>query len=145
MACGTTGLAARRSASAIAGQPKAAVPTWPFAPAGRVSSSNCYQHPSQVSRYRLKLRPKDADFRLMDPSSIALQALQQADVQLETAAARIASSNSPDAGNLDVVDLSAEMVALMSAQNLFDVNLATLKTANQIQKNMMDVKPYFPY
>ena len=75
----------------------------------------------------------------MDPSSIALQALQQADVQLETAAARIASSNSPDAGNLDVVDLSAEMVALMSAQNLFDVNLATLKTADQMQKSLMDV------
>jgi flagellar hook protein FlgE len=77
----------------------------------------------------------------MDPSSIALQGLQQADVQLETAAARIAGagSNSPDAGNLDVVDLSAEMIALMSARTMFDVNLATLKTADQMQKSLIDL------
>jgi flagellar hook protein FlgE len=77
----------------------------------------------------------------MDPSSIALQGLQQADVQLETTAARIASagSNSPDAGNLDVVDLSAEMIALMSARTMFDVNLATLKTADQMQKSLIDL------
>jgi flagellar hook protein FlgE len=78
----------------------------------------------------------------MDPSSIALQGLQQADVQLEAAAARIASTggNSPDSTNLDVVHLSAEMVALMSAQNLFDVNLATLKTTDQMQKSVVDLK-----
>jgi flagellar hook protein FlgE len=77
----------------------------------------------------------------MDPSSIALQGLQQAHVQLETAAARIAGagSNSPDAGNLDVVDLSAEMIALMSARTMFDVNLATLKTADQMQKSLIDL------
>ena len=82
-----------------------------------------------------------ADERLMDPSSIALQGLQQTDVQLESAAARIASAatTSPDGANLDVVDLSAEMVALMSAQTLFDVNLTTLKTADQMQKSLIDL------
>jgi flagellar hook protein FlgE len=78
----------------------------------------------------------------MDPSSIALQGLQQADAQLEAAAARIASAgaNSPDGATLDVVDLSAEMVALMSAQNSFELNLATLKTADEMQKSLIDLK-----
>lgn len=78
----------------------------------------------------------------MDPSSIALQGLHQADIQLEAAAARIARAGetSPDGANLEVVDLSAEMAALMSAQNLFDVNLATLKAADQMQKSLVDLK-----
>lgn len=78
----------------------------------------------------------------MDVSSIALQGLAQADAQLETAAARIADAgaNSPDGATLDVVDLSAEMVALMSARNLFDTNLATLKTADQMQKSLVNLK-----
>ena len=38
-----------------------------------------------------------------------------------------------------MVDLSAEMVALMSAQSAFEVNLATLKTANEIQKTLVDL------
>ena len=77
----------------------------------------------------------------MDPTSIALQGLQQADIQLESAATRIASADtiSPDSVNLDVVDLSAEMVALMSAQTLFDINLATIKTADQMQKSLIDI------
>jgi flagellar hook protein FlgE len=77
----------------------------------------------------------------MDPSSIAIQGLQQAGAQLETAAARIANAaaNSADGVNLDTVDLSTEIVALMSAQNLFDANLATIKTANQMQKALVDV------
>ncbi len=83
-----------------------------------------------------------ADPHHMDPSSIALQGLHQAETQLETAAARIASAgaSSPDGVPLDVVDLSTEMVALMSAQNLFEANLATLKTAGQMQKSLVDLK-----
>lgn len=82
-----------------------------------------------------------ADNILMDPSSIAIQALQQADAQLETAAARIASAgaNAPDGVSLDTVDLSTEIVALMSAQNLFEANLATIKTADQMQKALVDI------
>jgi flagellar hook protein FlgE len=76
----------------------------------------------------------------MDLCSIALQGLAQADAQLETAAARIAGANSPDGATLDVVDLSAGIVALMSAQSAFEVNLATLKTADQIQKSLIDIK-----
>ena len=77
----------------------------------------------------------------MNPAAIALQGLQQADLQLNTAAARIANAgaNSANGANLDVVDFSAEMVALMSAQHLYDANLATLKTADQMQKNLIDI------
>jgi len=83
-----------------------------------------------------------ADIPNMDVSFIALEGLQQADIQLEAAAARIATAgaDSPDGANLDIVDLSTEMVALMSAQNLFDANLASLRTADQIQQSLIDIK-----
>jgi flagellar basal body rod protein FlgG len=78
----------------------------------------------------------------MDPSSIALQALQQANTQLETAAARIASvgAGSADRAPVDVADLSATMVALLSAQSAFEVNLAALKTVDEMKKSLLDLK-----
>jgi len=77
----------------------------------------------------------------MDPSSIALQGLQQAEVQAETAAAAIAGAGAPSANgsNPDVVDLSAEMVALISAQASFAANIATLETVDRMQKTLLDV------
>ena len=85
--------------------------------------------------------PFDDDLH-MDPSAIALQGLQQADAQLETTAAKIANAGvtSPDGVPVDIVDLSAELVALMTAQNLFEANVATLKTADQMQKSLIDTK-----
>jgi flagellar hook protein FlgE len=74
----------------------------------------------------------------MDPASVALQGLHQADTQLEAAARIAAGATSPDGANLDVVDLSNEMVALMSAQTLFEANLAALETAGQVQKSLID-------
>jgi len=78
----------------------------------------------------------------MNPSSIALQGLQQAELQLETAATAIAGggADSSNAGNQDVVDLSAEMTALTSAQTLYDANLATLKTADQMEQNLVNLR-----
>jgi flagellar basal body rod protein FlgC len=77
----------------------------------------------------------------MDSSSIALQGLQQADTQLNAAAAAIASAGATSANGStpDVVDLSSEIVALVSAQDSFSANLATLETADQIQQNLLDV------
>jgi flagellar hook protein FlgE len=75
----------------------------------------------------------------MDVSSIAVQGLKQADAQLDVAAAKIASLGTPSAGGVDVVDVSTEMVALMSAQTQFDANLTTLKTADQIEKSLVDL------
>lgn len=93
-------------------------------------------------RHRLKSATLLADDIHMDVSAIALQGLQQADAQLETAAAKVANAGvtSPDGVPIDIVDLSNEMVALMSAQNLFDSNLATIKTADQMQKALVDIK-----
>jgi len=77
----------------------------------------------------------------MDLSSIALRGLGQAQGQLEKAAAKIASAGavSADGTTLDTVDLSIEMVALMSATTQFSVNLSTLKTAEQVQKKVIDL------
>jgi flagellar hook protein FlgE len=77
----------------------------------------------------------------MDPSAIALQALQPAEVQAETAAAAIASAGAPSTSgsNPDVVDLSKEMLALISAQALFVANIATIEIVDQMQKTLLDV------
>jgi hypothetical protein len=76
----------------------------------------------------------------VDISAIAVQGLDQAQAQLETAATRLASAGvSPDGSNLDTVDLSAGIVALMSAKNNFLVNATVLKTANEIQKTAIDL------
>jgi len=76
----------------------------------------------------------------MDPSSIALQGLQQAEVQAETAAAAIAGAGAANGTNPDVVDLSKEVLALISAQASFDANIATLETVDQMQKILLDVR-----
>ena len=71
----------------------------------------------------------------MDLSAIALQGLQQAETQLGNVATKLAGAGASPAGaNLDIVDLSTEMVALMSAKTNVSVNLSVLKTINQIQK-----------
>ncbi len=75
----------------------------------------------------------------MDLSAIALQGLEQAQVQLEKTATRLASAGAPDGATWDTVDLSAEMVALLSAKNQFSANLSTLKIADEIEKNVIDL------
>lgn len=77
-----------------------------------------------------------ADRTRMDLTAIALQGLDQAGTQLESAASTIASfqSSSPAGANLDTVDLSAAVVALQSAKNLYSANLATVKAADEIFK-----------
>jgi flagellar hook protein FlgE len=77
----------------------------------------------------------------MDISAIALQGLDQASAQLDAAAAGIASAGaaSPDGANLDIVSLSEEMIALMSAKTMYLANVSTLKIADQIQKSTIDL------
>jgi flagellar hook protein FlgE len=77
----------------------------------------------------------------MDPSSIALQGLQQGEVQAEAAAAAIvgAGAASANGSNPDVVDLSKEMLALISAQASFAAKIATLETVDQMQQTLLDV------
>jgi len=77
----------------------------------------------------------------MNVTGIALQGLQQAETQLDAAAAGIASAGAKSANgsNVDVVDFSSEIVALMSAQILYEANLATLKTADQVEQNLVNL------
>jgi flagellar hook protein FlgE len=77
----------------------------------------------------------------MDLSAIALQGLEQGQVQLEKAAIRLANvgAESPDGASLDAVDLSAEIVALMSGKTQFSASLSILKTADDIQKTTLNV------
>jgi len=77
----------------------------------------------------------------MDLSAIALQEVQQAETQLEAAATRLASygAASSDGISPDTIDLSAEVVALLSAKQQALVNLQTLKTAGEISKTLIDV------
>jgi hypothetical protein len=77
----------------------------------------------------------------MDLSYIALQGVQQAETQLEAAATRIATFGAApsDSAALDTIDLSAEMVALLSAKQLASVNLQILRTESAINKNLIDV------
>jgi hypothetical protein len=77
----------------------------------------------------------------MDISAIALQGLQQADAQLNNAATRIATAgaDSPDGATLDVVDLSSEVIALMTAKNQAQVNISSMKASDEVQKSLLNV------
>lgn len=77
----------------------------------------------------------------MDLAAIAVQRIDVAQAQLEAAAMGIASAATlpPDAAASDTVDLSAEVVALLSAKNQLSVNLSTLKIADETQKSAVDL------
>ncbi len=77
----------------------------------------------------------------MDISGIVLQGLSQAQAQLEHAAVRIAGAgaSSVDGMALDTVDLSAEIVALMSAQSSFEANVQTARVSEQVHKSAIDI------
>jgi flagellar hook protein FlgE len=77
----------------------------------------------------------------MDLSSIALRGLGQAEVQLDAAAGALAAagSASSNGANLDVVNISAEIMALNSAQTAFAIDVSTLKTADQIQQTALNL------
>jgi flagellar hook protein FlgE len=77
----------------------------------------------------------------MDLSTIALLGMQQADTQLQSAASKIASfgASSPAAANLDTVDLSPSVVALLSAKNMYSANASTAKIADEMLKTAIDL------
>ena len=76
----------------------------------------------------------------MDFSAIALQGLEQAQTQFENVATALASAGTTaGGGNVDVVDLSAEIVAMMAAKTDFSISLSVLKTASQVEKQVTDI------
>jgi hypothetical protein len=76
----------------------------------------------------------------MDISAVALAGLEQAQAQLESAATSLAGlAGSADLSSSDSVDLSAGIIALMSAKNNSAVNISVLNTADEIQKQAIDL------
>ena len=73
----------------------------------------------------------------MDLLGISLQGMNQAQGQLEKTAARVAQAPAPQAG--DSVDLSDQMVSLLTARNDFQANAATEHTANEMTKATLDL------
>ena len=70
----------------------------------------------------------------------ALQGLGRAQVSFNRAAERIARPISLAPENpQDQVSLSDEMVALIAARNDYEANLHMLRTADEMQKNFMDL------
>jgi hypothetical protein len=74
-------------------------------------------------------------------SNIALGGLQSAARQLETHAQRIAAPPAPpgaDPGQ-DIVQLSAEILGLLAARNGFEVNLAVIETADEVDRAVLNL------
>lgn len=76
----------------------------------------------------------------MDPSTIALQGLEQADAQLDVAANATANAGAaPGSTGHDISNLATDMVSLTSAQTSYEANLATIQTADQMEQALIDV------
>ena len=77
----------------------------------------------------------------MDASSIVLQGLQQAQLQFDLSAQRLASlgASTLEGGGADTVSLSGEAVSLLTAKNQFVMNVDVLKIASDMQKSVVDI------
>ena len=76
----------------------------------------------------------------MSAVSIPLEGIRRAESQINTSAAKIArgSVSSPSSGG-DVVDLSAELVALMQSKTVAEANMKALQSMDQVQKKLIDI------
>ena len=78
----------------------------------------------------------------MEIQSIGLAGLEKAQEKLAAVAKRLAGggqvSSGGDSGG-DLVDLSAEMVALMLAKNASGANLKAVEVANEMASQSIDV------
>lgn len=72
---------------------------------------------------------------MMNVLSVALDNINRATTNLDAVAARFAKISDPQ----DSVDLSAEIVVLLEARNAVETSLAVLRTANEINKNLVDL------
>jgi flagellar hook protein FlgE len=79
-----------------------------------------------------------ADKRNMEISAIALSGMQQAQTRLDKTATRIAAAADPSTPT-DTADLSGNMVALLEARNAFAANAQTMRTADQIERNVLNI------
>ena len=65
----------------------------------------------------------------------SLQGMQNAEAQFQRAASKIAQYPA----NPDTVDLSAEMVAMMSARDNFMANVGAAKTGDEMQRALLNL------
>ena len=71
----------------------------------------------------------------MNLVGIALGGMESAQQSIDLSARRLASPDQPG----DTVDLSAEMVALLSAKNQFAMNAQVAHIADQMQRQVLDL------
>jgi flagellar hook protein FlgE len=78
----------------------------------------------------------------MNPvATTALSGLMAATARLNASAARIANSGTPGpAPATSDVDLVAEQVEMITARTAFAANLSVLKTADEMERTMLDMK-----
>jgi flagellar basal body rod protein FlgC len=76
----------------------------------------------------------------MELSAIALRGLEQALMQFGQAEEQVAApAATADGTPVDTIDLSQAIVSLLSARNQFEANIAVLKTADEMQRHVVDV------
>jgi hypothetical protein len=69
----------------------------------------------------------------------ALEGIQRAELEVDSTAARLAQPSAADQRGGDVVDLSAEMVALMQARTNSAASVKLAQTVDQIQGSLLEV------
>jgi hypothetical protein len=74
---------------------------------------------------------------LVNVASVALQGIQQAGDRVQVAAQRL--SQTAGGGGGDIVDLSAEMVALMQAKNFNSAMVSLVKTAEEMDSHIVNL------
>jgi flagellar basal body rod protein FlgC len=76
----------------------------------------------------------------MSLQSIAAEGLRKAEERVQRVAERLARGSLADASAPeDMVDLSAEMVALMEASHAHAAVAKVIETANQLEENTLDI------
>ena len=78
----------------------------------------------------------------MSELAIPLEGIRRAESQIDISAkklARLPMSASASGGSADVVDLSAETVALMTSKRVAEANIAALHSMDQVQKRLIDI------
>jgi flagellar hook protein FlgE len=70
----------------------------------------------------------------------ALQGLNAAETKLDQTASRLSRAGIAEKGAApDAVDLSAELVNLLTAKQQYAANLKSLETGNEIAKHTLDI------
>ena len=72
----------------------------------------------------------------MNLTAIALQGIESAGEQVNASARKIAAAGS---GSSDIVDLSTAAVEMMQAKNGYEANVNVMKTAQEMDKHLLDV------